>query len=299
MNTRPRPATSLPPCRAEGLFGAGRSLAIFKHDANESAILFNPTGLLYLRNAPPQPPAAGISGRLSAAGVAGVAVGATVAATLLAGVPAVLLLRRRRRRHRALAAAKRLSSLESSATPPFASEGASAAPPSSQLPSAFSAEVASPFAATAVTAAAAAALRPAASGALPRAASTATLEGAGSGPPQAVPELLQLIAAVDAAASPQPGATTGSSSSRASSGAEAAARLPPAHAMLPVAMRAFVVDPAELEYCRLPGGKLHELGAGARWVDDGVFCLQGTGGLGGVRLEGAASKKRCLFVEGS
>ncbi|PRW39133.1 cytochrome P450 chloroplastic isoform C [Chlorella sorokiniana] len=40
--------------------GSGGSLAIFKHDANQSAILFNPTGLLYLRN-DPAPPASSSS----------------------------------------------------------------------------------------------------------------------------------------------------------------------------------------------------------------------------------------------
>ncbi|KAI7840437.1 hypothetical protein COHA_005863 [Chlorella ohadii] len=111
-----------PECKAfvlkqQGVFGSGSSLAIFKHDANESAILFNPTGLLYLRNDPAAPDSS--SGGLSGAAVAGIAVGSTVAAAAMAGLFAAALLRHRRRR-RALGAPKAYASLSSSTVLPVA-----------------------------------------------------------------------------------------------------------------------------------------------------------------------------------
>lgn len=46
---------------------------------------------------------------------------------------------------------------------------------------------------------------------------------------------------------------------------------------LPAALRQWVVRPEELTFCRLPNGRLHELGAGARWVL--AFVLRPSRGL--------------------
>lgn len=288
------------PCAAEGVFGSGSSLAIFKHDANESAILFNPTGLLYLRN-DPAPPNGGSSGGLSGAAVAGIAVGSTVAAAAVAGLLAAALLRHRRRR-RALGAAKASASPTSSTVLPVAVNGGSGCGPSHSLSAELTSHAASadpahadsPFAAAAAVApafdpapagpaapaamqlrAGSSAPRPAAGAALHLAASAALLDGAGSGPPETVPELVQLVAAADVAASPQPGAAPAaaagaSGGSRSSGSGGAAARLPPPAAILPAALLDHVVDPAAIEYCRLPSGKLHVLGEGARWAAEGL-----------------------------
>ncbi len=287
---------ALHPHAAEGVFGSGSSLAIFKHDANESAILFNPTGLLYLRNDPAAPDSS--SGGLSGAAVAGIAVGSTVAAAAMAGLLAAALLRHRRRR-RALGAPKAYASLSSSTVLPVAVIGGPgpshslSAELASHTASADPAHADSPFAAAAAVVpafdpapdgpaaptamqprAGSTAPRPAAGPALHLAASSALLDGPGSGPPETVPELVQLVAAADVAASRQPGAAPAaaagaSGGSRSSGSGEAAARLPPPAAILPAALLDHVVDPAAIEYCRLPSGKLHVLGEGARWAAEG------------------------------
>lgn len=269
---------------AEGVFGSGSSLAIFKHDANESSILFNPTGLLCLRNDPAPPANTSSSEGLSAAAIAGIAVGTTAATVAVAGLLAALLLRQRQRRRRALDALKQSGSLSgdmalqiavlpSSAEPdstdsPFATEAAAAA-----AVAAFGPAAAGPAASSAklVHGAGRAPQRLAAGAALSAAASAALLDGAGSGPPEAVPELVQLVSAADVAASPQPAivrpaAARGSASSRSSGSGEAAAQLPSPDAILPAGLREYVIDPSAIEYCRLPSGKLHLLGEGARWA---------------------------------
>ncbi|EFN56522.1 hypothetical protein CHLNCDRAFT_144136 [Chlorella variabilis] len=95
-----------PLCKAfnmkmDGIFGTGHSLAIFKRDANASAILFNPTGkfqcLLYLRDVTDQaPPADGGGTDLSGGAIAGIAVGSSVGALALAAPAAIAVVRRRR-----------------------------------------------------------------------------------------------------------------------------------------------------------------------------------------------------------
>lgn len=72
------------------------SVGIFKHETAPDRIIFNPTGVLYLRE--------NEDGSLSAGAIAGIAVGCATGAALLA-FAAVLLLRRRRRQRLASPAA--------------------------------------------------------------------------------------------------------------------------------------------------------------------------------------------------
>ena len=115
---------TLPLC-AEGIFGGGKSLAIFKRDANASTILFNPTGLLYLRTHDPAATAEGGGGAtLSGAAVAGIAAGACAMAALLVGAAALLVWQRRLTQRRACALKQQSSQLSSASSPAGADEAA-------------------------------------------------------------------------------------------------------------------------------------------------------------------------------
>lgn len=92
---------------------------------------------------------------------------------------------------------------------------------------------------------------------LPSMSSTVLGAGMPHAPSLALPELQQLIQAQDAAVTSSSGDSGG-----AASPSDAQQQLLAA-AQLPQGLRDFLVDPDSFHYCRLPNGKLHELGSGA------------------------------------
>lgn len=269
---------------AEGVSGLGSSLGIFKHDANASAILWNPTGLLYLRDeqpavppspspSPPAPDSAAAASSLSAGAIAGIAVGSAAAAAALVGA-AVWLARRRRQRRLHQQGAKlngsggssseRVADEEAAPASGAAPAAAAAAPDAGPPPSAFAAAAFDTGGGSSSPAPQSLTSQPSVGvGELPHLPSmSSTVLGAGMphAPSLALPELQQLIQAQDAAVTSSSGDSGG-----AASPSDAQQQLLAA-AQLPQGLRDFLVDPDSFHYCRLPNGKLHELGSGARWV---------------------------------
>ncbi|PSC73546.1 Serine threonine-kinase CTR1 [Micractinium conductrix] len=228
-----------------GLFTTAPNVGIFKHATDPSKILFNPTGVLYLRQ--------DTGGGLSAGAIAGIAVGAAAGVAALAC--AAWMLVRRRRRRRAADALPGKAGVEGGSVStgpwPECDPGSPAYQQQQQqqhveLQPAEQQQVQSVW------------LAPAPSGMLASAASAL-----GSTAP--IAELVQHVAAQDhlAVGMGMGGAGSGSGTASGGSSAGGGLHVPVCAETLPARLREWVVDPAEVHYCRWPNGRLQELGAGA------------------------------------
>lgn len=106
---------------AGGLLLSTRGVGIFKKDASPEAILFNPTGILYIRHTS--------SPGLSAGAIAGIALAATAAAAATLATAALLFTTRRRRRRRRRESALQTAQAAQPASPPDSLQVGTAALP--------------------------------------------------------------------------------------------------------------------------------------------------------------------------
>ena len=264
-------------------------MAVIKHADDPSARILTPTGLLYVKDPPPD----GGRGGLSGGGIAGVAVGAAAGAALLTAAGALWVQRRRRRRRQRAVADERAKALSAQLLRRSAGGGG--------LPGASAAEPAGPCPAGASALLVAAGLSPEAA----KAAVGAAVAGDTSSPDPVPASLVPPFSAGQLAtpfalpplppgqhqrrwlgerASPGAGAADRelaielqrAQQAELQQGAAAAAGL---LAPLPPELQAWLVPSGAFAYQRLPDGRLLELGAGARC---GVG-LWGMFGFGSVR----------------
>lgn len=280
------------PPAAAGVYDSVQGVALYKSSANSSAIIFSPSSVLYVQDAPPPSSAA-----LSAGAVAGICAGAAV---LAAGLLALLVMkhRRRQRSNRELSdlALSKLEAAPAPATtdsfpsnagssldpgqcaaevpppslqcsvrvsPPRVSPQPSVAAVCSYRPvvhpgiSPHDAAATSPFSALAMNAF----CQPAASGS-PGPASSALGGVEASAPAEApLPELLRIVGEYDREQELSVGSLL-----------DVGAHLAALPSSLPPELRDWVIPPSAITLLRWPNGNLRELGSGARCAAPCCLC---------------------------